>query len=109
GRPEAAEMLERVVDIAVDELGIDPVEIRRRNLLGPDELPLVTQTGAAYDSGDYPRALEEAVRLAGYDALRAEQARRRERGERREAPGRCSWGAVPCAAPRTRSLTRRGS
>jgi carbon-monoxide dehydrogenase large subunit len=83
GRPEAAEMLERIVDIAADELGIDPVEIRRRNLLRPDELPLVTQTGAAYDSGDYPRALEEAVRLAGYEALRAEQAARRERGERR--------------------------
>jgi len=83
GRPEAAEMLERIMDIAADELGIDPVEIRRRNLLRPDELPLVTPTGAAYDSGDYPRALEEAVRLAGYDALRAEQAARRERGDRR--------------------------
>jgi aerobic carbon-monoxide dehydrogenase large subunit len=83
GRPEAAEMLERVIDIAADELGIDPVEIRRRNLLGPDEVPLVTRTGAAYDSGDYPRALDEAVRLAGYDALRAEQAARRERGDRR--------------------------
>jgi len=83
GRPEAAEMLERVMDIAADELGIDPVEIRMRNLLRPDELPLVTPTGAAYDSGDYPRALREAVRLAGYDALRAEQAARRERGDRR--------------------------
>jgi aerobic carbon-monoxide dehydrogenase large subunit len=83
GRPEAAEMLERIVDVAADELGIDPVEIRRRNLLRPDELPLVTPTGAAYDSGDYPRALDEAVRLAGYEALRAEQAARRERGERR--------------------------
>src|SRR5262245_29493837 len=83
GRPEAAEMLERTMDIAADELGIDPVEIRRRNLLRPDELPLVTLTGAAYDSGDYPRALDEAVHLAGYEALRAEQAARRERGERR--------------------------
>ena len=83
GRPEAAEMLERVMDIAADELGIDPVEIRRRNLLRPDELPLVTLTGAAYDSGDYPTALDEAVRLAGYDALRAEQAARREGGDRR--------------------------
>jgi carbon-monoxide dehydrogenase large subunit len=83
GRPEAAEMLERIMDIAADELGIDPVEIRRRNLLGPDELPLVTPTGAAYDSGDYPKALDEAIRLAGYDALRAEQAARRERGDRR--------------------------
>jgi carbon-monoxide dehydrogenase large subunit len=83
GRPEATEMLERIVDIAAVELGLDPVEIRRRNLLRSDELPLVTQTGAAYDSGDYPKALEEAVRLAGYEALRAEQAARRERDDRK--------------------------
>jgi carbon-monoxide dehydrogenase large subunit len=83
GRPEAAEMLERVLDIAADELGIDPVDLRRRNLLRPDELPLTTLTGAAYDSGDYPRVLDEAVRMAGYDALRAEQAARRDRGDRR--------------------------
>src|SRR5262245_16107440 len=83
GRPEAAEMLERLLDVAADELDIDPVEIRRRNLLQPDDLPLVTLTGAAYDSGDYPGALDEVVRLAGYEELRAEQAARRERGERR--------------------------
>jgi carbon-monoxide dehydrogenase large subunit len=83
GRPEAAEMLERMVDVAADELGIDPVEIRRRNLLRPEELPLVTQTGAAYDSGDYPKALSEAVGLSGYEALRADQAARRARADRR--------------------------
>jgi carbon-monoxide dehydrogenase large subunit len=83
GRPEAAEMLERLMDLAADELGVDPVEMRRRNLLRPEELPLVTLTGAAYESGDYPKALDEAVRLAGYDELRAEQAARRERGDRK--------------------------
>lgn len=83
GRPEAAEMLERMMDLAADELGIDPVEIRRRNLLQPEDLPLTTLTGAAYESGDYPKALEEAVRLAGYEELRAEQAARRDRGDRR--------------------------
>ena len=83
GRPEAAEMLERIVDIAADELGIDPVEIRRRNLLGAEEFPLTTKTGAAYDVGDYRKALEEAVRIAGYDDLLAEQASRRARGDRR--------------------------
>jgi carbon-monoxide dehydrogenase large subunit len=77
GRPEAAAMLERVMDMAADELGIDPVEIRRRNLLTADEFPYQTRTGVTYDSGDYGAALEEAVRLAGYDSLRAEQARRR--------------------------------
>jgi carbon-monoxide dehydrogenase large subunit len=83
GRPEAAAMLERVLDIAADELGVDPVEIRRRNYLQPSDFPLTTLTGAAYDSGDYERALDRAVSLAGYQELRAEQAARRQRGDRR--------------------------
>jgi carbon-monoxide dehydrogenase large subunit len=82
GRPEAAEMLERILDVAANELGIDPVEMRRRNFLQPSEFPLTTVTGAAYDSGDYGRALDLAVQLAGYQELRSEQAARRERGER---------------------------
>ncbi|MBI2708562.1 MAG: xanthine dehydrogenase family protein molybdopterin-binding subunit [Actinobacteria bacterium] len=84
GRPEAAAFLERLIDLASDELGIDPVELRRRNLLRSDELPMTTLTGAAYDSGDYEGALDEALRLAGYDDLRAEQARRRDAGGRRQ-------------------------
>jgi len=83
GRPEAAAMLERLMDLAADELGIDPVEIRRRNLLSADEFPYETRTGVTYDSGDYPAALDMAVRLAGYDELRAEQARRRADGDPR--------------------------
>ena len=67
-------MLERIMDIAADELGIDPVELRRRNFLQPDEFPYTTLIGAHYDSGDYELALDEAVRVAGYDELRAEQA-----------------------------------
>jgi carbon-monoxide dehydrogenase large subunit len=83
GRPEAAAFLERVVDMAADELGLDPAEIRRRNFLGPDDFPHTTLMGAAYDSGDYGAALAEALRVAGYDALRAEQEERRRRGDRR--------------------------
>jgi carbon-monoxide dehydrogenase large subunit len=83
GRPEAAALLERIIDIAAAELGIDPVEIRRRNFLHPDEFPYTTLTGTNYDSGDYDVALTQAVRLAGYDSLRAEQRARRERGDRR--------------------------
>ncbi len=82
GRPEAAELLERAMDLAADELGVDPAELRRRNLLAPEAFPLTTRTGAVYDSGDYGRALEAALRLARYDELRAEQAARRQRGER---------------------------
>jgi len=82
GRPEAALMLERVMDLAAAELGCDPAELRRRNLLRADELPITTKTGARYDSGDYVRALELALELADYESLRAEQARRRAQGDR---------------------------
>lgn len=80
GRPEAAAMIERLMDLAADELGLDPAELRRRNLLSPDVFPYTTRTGASYDTGDYGRALDEALRIAGYDDLLAEQALRRERG-----------------------------
>ncbi len=82
GRPEAAALLERLVDQAALELEIDPLEIRRRNFLTPDAFPYKTLTGITYDSGDYQATMEEAARLAGYDDLRAEQRRRREAGER---------------------------
>jgi carbon-monoxide dehydrogenase large subunit len=82
GRPEATAFLERVLDMAADELGLDPAEIRRRNFLRPDEFPYGTVMGATYDSGDYDAALTEALRLVGYDALRAEQEERRRRGDR---------------------------
>ena len=78
GRPEAAAHLERIMDIAADELGVDPVELRRRNFLDPAAFPLTTAVGARYDSGDYDLPLREALRLADYDKLREEQARRRE-------------------------------
>jgi carbon-monoxide dehydrogenase large subunit len=82
GRPEAASFLERLMDLASVELGIDPVELRARNLLQPEDFPFTTLTGARYDSGDYELPLREAVRLAGYEGLRAEQAERRQRGDR---------------------------
>ncbi len=80
GRPEATAYLERIIDIAADELDIDPVEIRRRNLLRADQFPFSTLTGMTYDVGDYAASLDEVVRLADYRALRAEQAARRASG-----------------------------
>jgi carbon-monoxide dehydrogenase large subunit len=82
GRPEATALLERAVDHAALELGIDPIELRRKNLLTDDVFPFRTLTGITYDSGRYSTPLDEAARLAGYDELRAEQARRREAGDR---------------------------
>lgn len=83
GRPEATAMLERAVDQAAIELGIDPIELRKRNLVADDAFPFATLTGLTYDSGRYAAPLDEAARLVGYDALRAEQAARRARGDDR--------------------------
>ena len=82
GRPEATAMLERAVDLLAGELGMDPAELRRRNLIQPEEFPYRTPTKARYDSGNYPAALERVLEAAGYPALRAEQAERRRRGDR---------------------------
>ncbi len=84
GRPEATQMLERIIDMAADETGIDPVEIRRRNFIPPDAFPYTTHGGANYDSGDYEQALNAALEAADYAGMRAEQARRRESGDRRQ-------------------------
>jgi aerobic carbon-monoxide dehydrogenase large subunit len=84
GRPEATAFLERIIDMAADELGIDPVEIRRKNFLAPEAFPLTTATGANYDVGEYAKALDEACRVAGYEQLLAEQQARRERNDVRQ-------------------------
>ena len=80
GRPEAAYAIERTVDLMARRLGMDPAELRRRNLLRPDQFPYRTPTGRLYDSGDYARALDLALDVAGYADVRAEQARRRAEG-----------------------------
>jgi aerobic carbon-monoxide dehydrogenase large subunit len=82
GRPEATAFLERLMDIAADELDIDPAELRRRNLLQPDQFPYTTLMGPVYDVGDYERALDAALDRSGYQELRAEQAARRASGSR---------------------------
>jgi len=81
GRPEATWLLERGLDMLAAELGIDPAEIRRRNFIPPAAFPYRTPTGANYDSGDPGRALDIALRAAGYPELRREQAARIDRGE----------------------------
>ncbi|MCB1000598.1 MAG: xanthine dehydrogenase family protein molybdopterin-binding subunit [Acidimicrobiales bacterium] len=83
GRPEATALLERAVDQAALELGLDPIEIRKRNLLPDDAFPFTTLTGVTYDSGGYATPLDTAAEVVGYDDLRREQAERRARGDRR--------------------------
>jgi aerobic carbon-monoxide dehydrogenase large subunit len=83
GRPEATAAIERAVDLFAAEVGLDPVEVRRRNLMPAFSEACTSAAGTTYDCGDYPGALERAVSAAGYDDLRAEQARRRAAGATR--------------------------
>jgi len=82
GRPEAANAIERALDCFAAEIGLDPVAVRRRNLVPPDAFPYTTAVGTVYDSGDYRAALDAVVEAAEYDRWRTEQAARRARGER---------------------------
>jgi len=77
-------MVERAVDLLAARLRMDPVELRRRNLIPARAFPYTTATRARYDSGDYEGALDRVLEAAGYEALRAEQAGRRERGDVRQ-------------------------
>ncbi len=79
GRPEAAYTIERVVDLVARRTGLDPAEVRRRNFIPPQDFPYATHNDpVVYDSGDFPAALAECLRLVDYDQVRAEQARRRD-------------------------------
>ena len=74
-------MLERMVDIVSKRLKVDPAELRTRNLIQPDEFPYTTPNGSVYDSGDYPRLIQEALKSAGYQNLRKKQAELRRQGK----------------------------
>ena len=76
---EAVYLVERLVDLLADELGVDPVALRLQNFLRPEQFPYTSRTGWIYDSGDYETTMREALRIAGYDELRREQAEKRER------------------------------
>jgi carbon-monoxide dehydrogenase large subunit len=78
---EAVYLVERMVDCLAAELGMDPAELRMKNLLRPEQFPYTCKTGWVYDSGEYPRALRLAMDMAGYEQLRKEQAETRARGE----------------------------
>jgi aerobic carbon-monoxide dehydrogenase large subunit len=78
GRPEATFAIERIMDELAVELGMDPLELRRKNWIQAQEFPFTTVAGLEYDSGDYDAATEQALELVGYDELREEQRRRRE-------------------------------
>src|SRR5258708_16265289 len=80
GRPEATFVVERALVLVAAELGMDPVEVRRKNFPGPDEFPFKTATGLFYDSGNYEGALKKALDMANYSKLRDEQKKARAEG-----------------------------
>lgn len=80
GRPEATFLIERVMDRVADELGIDPVELRRKNFPKPEEFPFTTAAGLTYDTGDYEKALNKALEIVDYKKLREDQAKARAEG-----------------------------
>ena len=109
GRPEATAAIERAMDLFAAEIGMDPVDVRRKNLIGKDQFPYTTAVGTAYDTGDYERSLDLVLEHADYAGLRAEQTRRRAAGDAKQlgigvavyveitagpAPGSTEWGKV---------------
>jgi len=80
GRPEATYLIERLVDLYALEIGMDPVDVRRKNLIPRDKFPYTVATGITYDSGNYEPALDTALAALDYKGFRAEQARAREQG-----------------------------
>jgi carbon-monoxide dehydrogenase large subunit len=80
GRPEAAYFMERAITLLAARLGLDPAEVRRRNFIRPEQFPYTTLGGQSYDSGDYARTLEHALRRADHAGLRRQQAEARRAG-----------------------------
>ena len=81
GRPEATFAIERIMDELAVELGMDPMELRRKNWIKHEEFPFTQVAGLTYDSGNYEAATDKALQMMGWDELRAEQKQRRESGD----------------------------
>jgi carbon-monoxide dehydrogenase large subunit len=81
GRPEATAAIERAIDLFAAEIGMDSADVRRANLVPPDQFPYSSPCGPVYDTGAYAEALDKVLAASGYAELRAEQGRRRERGD----------------------------
>ena len=83
GRPEAIYVIERLVDIAADEMGLDPVELRRRNLIQPNQFPYQNGVNLIYDNGEYEMAMDAALKLADWTGFPARRAEAKTRGKLR--------------------------
>ena len=98
GRPEASYLIERVIDAAADQLGIDAAELRRRNLIPPAKIPYTTAFGNVYDSGDFPAVFERALTAADYAGFAARKKAAKKNGKLRGIGIGCYLeiaGAIP--------------
>ena len=102
GRPEVMFVLERLVDLAADRLGIDPAELRRRNMIPSAAQPFANPLGHTYDSGDYPAAMQTALALADWDGFPARRAAARQRGTWRGI-GLANYVEITSGFPRERT------
>ncbi len=80
GRPEAIYVIERLVDMAADQCGFDPIELRRRNFIQPDQFPYTNAVGITYDNGEYEKGMDEALKLADWKGFAARRAESKKRG-----------------------------
>ena len=83
GRPEAIYVMERLIDLAADQCGFDPVALRRKNFIRPAQMPYTNAVGVTYDNGDYPEGMEHALRLADWDGFAVRKAESAAKGLRR--------------------------
>ena len=100
GRPEATFVVERLVEVAAREMGIDPVELRKRNFVPPDAFPYQTPVALEYDSGQYALAMDDALKLADYAGFKARRAESESRGKLRGIGFACyieACGIAPSA------------
>jgi len=98
GRPEATHVIERMIDILADEIGMDAVDIRMKNFIQPNEFPYATPTGLLYDSGDYAAPLKKALDIVDYPKLLEEQKKARAAG-RLMGIGICAYGEICAMGP----------
>ncbi|HEY1797824.1 MAG TPA: xanthine dehydrogenase family protein molybdopterin-binding subunit [Stellaceae bacterium] len=102
GRPEVIYVVERLVDLAADELGIDPVDLRRRNLIPATAQPYANPLGLTYDSGEYEQAMDTALKLGDYAGFPARRAAARQRGKYRGI-GVANYVEITSGSPRERT------
>ncbi|HEV2300125.1 MAG TPA: xanthine dehydrogenase family protein molybdopterin-binding subunit [Stellaceae bacterium] len=102
GRPEVIFVIERLIDLAADRLGVDPAELRRRNLIPPAAQPYRNPLGLVYDNGNYEEAMDKALALADWRGFRARRAASLERGKMRGI-GIANYVEITSGAPRERT------